>query len=79
MVGPDPDLLVASPHFTYYSPYPSDLNHFLVPSLAATKQACKRNMDCKCPECLAASAAFSVDDLRSITSNIRYGATRLPC
>lgn len=36
-------------------------------------QACKRTMDCKCPECAAAAAAFSVDDLRAIKSNISYG------
>jgi len=31
-------------------------------------------MDCKCPECVAAAAAFSVNDLRAIKSNITYGA-----
>lgn len=40
---------------------------------APNTQACKRTMDCKCPECVAAAAAFSVDDLRAIKSNITYG------
>lgn len=34
---------------------------------------CKRSMDCKCPECLAASAAFSIDDLKAFSSTISYG------
>ena len=35
--------------------------------------ACKRSMDCTCPECVAAAAAFSVEDLKQFSSTIDYG------
>lgn len=31
-------------------------------------------MDCTCPECAAASAAFTVDDLKQFSSTIDYSA-----
>lgn len=34
---------------------------------------CKRSMDCTCPECAAASAAFSIEDLKQFSSTIDYG------
>ncbi|CAN0417762.1 unnamed protein product, partial [Phaeothamnion confervicola] len=33
---------------------------------------CKRSADCTCADCVASSAAFSVDDLKKITSSIAY-------
>lgn len=30
-------------------------------------------MDCTCPECAAAAAAFSVEDLKQFSSTIDYG------
>lgn len=47
--------------------------HLPALSIMHRPQACKRTMDCKCRECVAAAAAFSVDDLRAIKSNISYG------
>lgn len=35
---------------------------------------CKRSMDCTCPQCAAASAEFSVEDLKKFSSSIDYGA-----
>lgn len=35
--------------------------------------ACKRSMDCTCPQCAAASAEFSVEDLKQFSSAIDYG------
>jgi hypothetical protein len=37
-------------------------------------EECKRTMTCKCKECVAANAAFSVDDLKQFSSKIDYGA-----
>ncbi|CAM9795466.1 unnamed protein product [Ectocarpus sp. 6 AP-2014] len=34
---------------------------------------CKRSMDCTCPQCAAASAQFSVEDLKQFSSAIDYG------
>lgn len=36
--------------------------------------ACKRSMDCTCPQCAAASAEFSSEDLKQFSSTIDYGA-----
>jgi len=33
---------------------------------------CKRSMDCTCPQCAAASAEFSVEDLKQFSSSIKY-------
>ncbi|CAM9903323.1 unnamed protein product [Scytosiphon promiscuus] len=35
--------------------------------------ACKRSMDCTCAQCAAASAEFSVEDLKQFSSAIDYG------
>lgn len=34
--------------------------------------ACKRSMDCTCPQCAAAAAEFSVEDLKQFSSSINY-------
>lgn len=34
---------------------------------------CSRNATCRCPDCLASSASFSLADLKAITSTINYG------
>lgn len=34
--------------------------------------ACKRSMDCTCAQCAAASAEFSVEDLKQFSSSIKY-------
>lgn len=33
---------------------------------------CKRTLSCTCPQCAAASAAFTVDDLKKFSSKIDY-------
>lgn len=40
---------------------------------------CQRNAKCKCPDCLASSASFSLSELKAITSTINYGKRKRPC